>query len=743
MPSSAARPESRSSNDEPDELNDELFEPVLRLGDDYSFFRHPGETFRRWKLARRISVIALLVILVYLRVMWAGGFVWHDQSLLNQMWSWSGLARLWTHGQGFYRPLSLTLLWVEHHFAGTDPTLYHCVSVALHACNCVLLWMVLRRLDVKGAWLAAALFAVHPVEVQSVAWISQQPHLVCATFFLWTIWMYLRLLRICPPVPEQITLYEHREIDDLIPPASFWRLYPLCLLSAAAAVLCDPTGVCLPIVLVLLIWWKRGSVSKLEWCRLTPFFLIAAVGAALILSRSSLASQDAGIAPSLTILQRFVVAGRAAWFYAINILRLYPRSFIYPRWGMAAWNAIFALGLLLAGIVVLTGRKRWGILPIILMFLFLTLLTPAVVEVMWESHPTVYIADYQEYLASTVLFGLAAALLIAAAGLFSSPTATRAARLAFAVVSLGLCAGLAVAQGWDYTDAETAWRMALARDSRNVVARTQYALSLVKKHLSEASRILSEADPADADDLAMLDARARVFAAQDRYDEALNGYLIAQRLAPDNEQIQVALAGAYEAAGVHDASEGNSQEAAESYQSAYDAYVAALNHDGLDESIYNGLGQVLLKEGRLDAAISQLDAALKLNPIYVPAKVNRAKAYFAKGMQGDSDDIHRAFAELKDAFAIEPNSVEACSAAASMHFQLRDFVQAEQYSQRAIEREPESADAWADLGSAQYAQKRFKDAMRSFDEALRLKPDCEPARRGKDLAAAKLARTGP
>ena len=139
-------------------------------------------------------LLLALVFIAYTQVFWAG-FIWDDESHLTQnpcVVGPLGLKEIWTTTQAVYYPLVLTTFWALHKFVGLNPLPYHALNVLLHAVSAILLWRVLRLLELRGAWLGAALWALHPVTVQSVAWVTELKNTQSCVFYLLSILFFLK-----------------------------------------------------------------------------------------------------------------------------------------------------------------------------------------------------------------------------------------------------------------------------------------------------------------------------------------------------------------------------------------------------------------------------------------------------------------------------------------------------------------------------------------------------------------------
>ena len=139
-------------------------------------------------------LLIAFVFIAYAQVFRAD-FIWDDESHLTQnpcVVGPLGLKEIWTTTQAVYYPLVLTTFWALHKFVGLNPLPYHALNVLLHAVSAILLWRVLRLLQVRGAWFGAALWALHPVMVQSVAWVTELKNTQSCVFYLLSILFFLK-----------------------------------------------------------------------------------------------------------------------------------------------------------------------------------------------------------------------------------------------------------------------------------------------------------------------------------------------------------------------------------------------------------------------------------------------------------------------------------------------------------------------------------------------------------------------
>jgi hypothetical protein len=245
-----------------------------------------------------------------------------------------------------------------------QPFGYHLVNVLLHASNAVLLWLVLRPLELRGAWWAAAVFALHPVSVESVAWITERKNILSGLFYFLTGLAYFRFRPLMNREPA-------RGYD--------WRYYPLVFALFLCALLSKTVTCSLPAVLLLLVWWKNGRVERRDVLALTPLFILGAALALITIGMEQRAGA-VGAEWSLSLVQRCLLAGRALWFYASKLL--WPRNltFLYPHWEIdagAPWQYVFPLAALSGLVALWSLRSRIGKGPLVAMLFFAGTLVPA------------------------------------------------------------------------------------------------------------------------------------------------------------------------------------------------------------------------------------------------------------------------------------------------------------------------------------------------------------------------------
>jgi tetratricopeptide (TPR) repeat protein len=446
---------------------------------------------------RRLAEHRLLLVMVllcatlgaYLPAI-GGGFVWDDDDHVwrnSTLRTPSGLIQIWTDigATPQYYPLVFTTFWVEYQLWGPEPLPYHLLNVLLHAANALLLWIALRRLALPGAWLAAALFALHPVHVESVAWITERKNVLSSLFYLLGLLAYLRF--------EPVT-------DEESPEARRWGFYALALASFCLALLSKSVTCSLPAAILLLIWWKRGRLTRRSVSPTLPFFALGLAMAVVTVWTETYTIGTNKLELGLSFIDRLLIAGRAVWFYLGKLIWPAELIFMYPRWvidATAAWQWVFPLTAVCVVLALWLARARIGRGPVVAALFFGGTLVPALGFI--DVYPMLYsfVADHFQYLAS---IGPISAL--AAGGTLTWHRMTESAersqlRLegpwmralgpAIAAILLALLTAQTWRQTQMYEDIVTLWHVTIDRNPGAIMARTNLAYEVRQQGRLEAA----------------------------------------------------------------------------------------------------------------------------------------------------------------------------------------------------------------------------------------------------------------
>ena len=306
---------------------------------------------KSWEIAKAAAII-LAVALPYLPAL-RGGFVWDDEPLITAnplLRTRSGLAEIWSGSRiADYFPVTNTVFWIEHHLFGVNATGYHALNILLQAANALLLWRVLRRLQIPGAFLAGLIFAIHPIHAESVVWISELKNTLSMFFFLISALFFFEI-------------EDQRVVSSGV-------AYGASLIAFLLALLSKTQVVFLPVALLLCAWWRNSPVDskrqgkskgfQREIVRTVPFFLIAIVfGLITIWFQNRAIGEEEIILGPFT--RRLTNAGLAIWWYAKQVFAPVRLMAVYPAWRFDAPALVDWLPLMaLIGALLLFWRRNY------------------------------------------------------------------------------------------------------------------------------------------------------------------------------------------------------------------------------------------------------------------------------------------------------------------------------------------------------------------------------------------------
>lgn len=667
--------------------------------------------------------LATAVFLAYGTV-WSAGFIWDDDAhvTLNRcIIGPLGLKDVWTSAEANYFPLVLTHLWVLHKIWGLVPLPYHLMTVLLHVLCGITLWAVLKKMRIPGAAIGAALWTLHPVQVDSVAWISEIKNTQSGLFFLLAIWFFVRW-------------NERREQVGLRA-----RDYVFALLCALGAILSKPSTVMLPVALGLCAWWENKTWRLRDLWPLVPFLTISAIASGWTIWEQKFHSKALGSEWSQTLPERLIIAGQASWFYLGKLLWPQPLAFVYPRWSLNAGNPASYLPAVLAvaALLVLWWRREGKLRPLFFASLFyLALLFPVLgfFDVYYFRYS--FVADHFQYLASMgplVLLGAAFARIIDRNRL-GIPRVT-------GLVSCGAIICLLSVLTWrhaqTYRDNSILWRTTIERNPACWLAHNNLGGILVKTdrmaeaitHFNEALRYKPDYAPALYNLGFALQKTGQPTEAVARYEAAL--------------RIDPAVPDGHASLGIALRDTGRSAEAADHFRQslatepdnvanlvnyaltltdvskfseAIALYERALALDASFAGAYYNLAVALRQSGRLPEAIARYEQLLKLKPDYPDAQNNFANAL------ADSGRLAEAVFHYEQALKQNPNDVLASNNWASALRRMGDLPAALARFEQTIRLAPTFAEAHYNLALTLRDAGRTQEARAHYDQAKQLKP---------------------
>ncbi|HTT58235.1 MAG TPA: tetratricopeptide repeat protein [Opitutaceae bacterium] len=648
--------------------------------------------------ARTAWMLILLLggtLLAYLPAL-RGGFLWDDDAHVTRpdLQPLSGLGRIWFEvgATQQYYPLLHSAFWLEHRLWGDAPLGYHLLNILLHATAAGLLGVILRRLALPGAWLAAFLFALHPVAVESVAWISEQKNTLSAVLALAATLVYLRFDRDRRPAAYGVAL----------------GLFVLALLTKSVTAT-------LPAVLLVVFWWQRG---RLAWRRdvfpLTPWFAIGATVGLFTawVEKYLIGAQGADF--TLSFADRCLLAGRVVWFYLGRLLWPADLMFIYPRWQVDASRAgqyLYPVALLvLAAALAWLARRRRG--PLAGFLIFAGTLFPAMGFINVYPFVFSYVADHFQYLSAIgIIVPAAAGLTLATAALRSSgaPGAARAAPWAAVLLVAGLGV-LTWRQCGIYRDARTLYTDTLRRNPDCALAHNGIGEILLRdpSRLAEAIahfRTSIRLSPHDA--LAHNNLGTALARNPRELPEAIAEYETALRLLPD-------FAGAHNNLGV--ALERLPGRMAEAVAHLEEAVQIEPDSPEMQDNLGVALTRVA---GHGAEAVTHLEAAVRLAPDAADYRNNLGVA-----LVNTPGRAAEAVAPFEAAVRLNPRSAEFRANLASLLVNMPGrWADGVAQFEAAVQLKPDLAKTHDDLGNAlALAPERLPEAIRQLEEAARLEP---------------------
>src|SRR6267378_5288808 len=675
-------------------------------------------------------LLIALVFISYARVFDAD-FIWDDESHLTRnpcIVGPLGLKEIWTSARAVYYPLVLTTFWTVHKFAGLSPWPYHLLNVFLHAGSAVLLWQVLRQLNVRGAWLGAALWALHPVMVQSVAWVTELKNTQSGFFYLLSIFCFLKWAAdksisvpsplssqgrrqgegfdiksetpIASPLSSFLSPSRNREAERAAVNTELksrgcmrWWNFGLSLFFFVLAILSKPSVVLLPVVLALCLWWRTGRIYWRDIAALVPFLLISALASVWTILEQKFHAGAIGVEWAQTWPERLIIAGRAIWFYLAKLAWPYPLIFIYPRWKINSSQLMAYLPLVaaLAGLLALwLIRAKWSRAVFFAAAYNVVSLFPVLGFFSVYFFRYSFVSDHFQYLASMGPLALAGAGIVTIVGRFGETPS----QLASDTDALQFSDSIAVVKSKSFLLVATSgvlllslvfltWRQTVVY--HNLV--TLYTGTLTKNPgcwMAHYNVGIALNDQGDA-------------------DRAIVHYRQAVELRPSYAEAHYNL-------GRLLVQKGQVDEAVAHYEKALEINPA-------DAAAHNNLGATLFANGRVDEAIAHYQKALAIQPDYADASCNLASALLSKGA------LDGSIAYYFVCLAISPDQAEAQYNLASALFRTGRMDEAIAHYQKVIELRPENADAHANLGSVFLSKGRLRDAIAQYRDALRIAPD--------------------
>lgn len=410
-----------------------------------------------WKPSAGLILVIAATLVAYIPAMRAG-FVWDDDVYVTDnplLVDSDGLFRIWfsQDSPSQYFPMVFTSFRLEYKIWGLNPTGYHITNVILHIINVILLWLLLRRLSIPAAWLAAAVFALHPVNVESVAWITERKNVLMALFFFSSLLVWLRFVNLSNKSKNA------------------WLSYLLSLLLYAFALLSKTTACTMPAALLLILWLKHTRIDTKRWLQITPYVVLGMAMGVLTVWWEQHHQGTGRLELGMNAPARLLIACRAVLFYLSKLIWPADLTFSYPKWEIEPTDPlqyIWVLACVVVAVCIWHWRKMLGRGTVAAVLFYVATLFPMLGVFTLYTFRYTYVADHYQYLA-----GIGPITLAAAVGCFLTKHRDKWTK-AFATV---LAASILVILGfltWNqcrsYKNGQTLWQDTLRKNNRSFMA---------------------------------------------------------------------------------------------------------------------------------------------------------------------------------------------------------------------------------------------------------------------------------
>ena len=601
-----------------------------------------------------------------------GEFIWDDVDIYvvqNPLLRASdGLFRFWftTEARDYY-PLAYSLYWIEWRLFGDSPAGYHVVNVLLHGFACVVLWRLLVRASIPAAWMAAAIFALHPVNVEAVAWIAQAKSILAGLFGFAAVYCHVR--------------YNESAQD---------RWYWASALCFGLSLSAKPTLIFLPLALAAFSWWKGDTLASTVKHSAPYFVLCLLFGLVGVwFQEENIVGQD--VVRQQSLWDRAVTAGWAVWFYVYKAAAPFQLAFVYPRWEIDRASVLaYAPGaavLLTVATAWAFRLTRWGKPALAGIVLYLLTLAPAlgIVDIYFWRYA--FVGDHYHYQSLPILI----VGVVYLATQLSEPYARwrRAEQVGYALAAILLAAlfALTLQQASIYRDPETVWSDTIAKNPRDFLGRNNLGLIEYQRgRIGKARALFAEAAVANPEfdeahnNLGLCDHFER------KYDEAEKHYRRALEISPHKTLIHQNLASVLRA-------QAKNLDARKHLQRAVEI-------DDTNAAAHNMLGEIWEEEGALVEAAKAYAAAAAADPRQFAARFNLGRLLAAANRPRD------ALRYLGEAAALAPENPAAQHNLGVVHAMLGNWGQAERHMQAALRLDPSLRAARDDLRRVQERGRR-------------------------------------
>lgn len=641
-----------------------------------------------------ILVLFLLIFIAYIPCL-KGDFLWDDNMFLTDnhlIKSQNGLRDFWFSAKApDYFPLTSSMLWFEWRLWGENPDGYRIINILLHAVSAILIWLILKELRIPGAWFCALFFGLHPVHVESVAWITQRKNALAMVFYLLTILFFIRSQK----TPDK-------------------RFYILSLFFFLLSLFSKTAVVMTPFILLGCIFWLRRKILSRDIVKLIPFFILSIILGLVTAWFQHNRSIGADIIRTDGFASRFSIAGSAVWFYIFKTVFPFNLSFIYPRWEIPSVSPLsFLPGIIILVLMILfiVKRKSWGAPFLFALGYFLITLFPVLGFVNIYYMRFSLVADHWQYFSN---IGIIALIVGGIAWLVNkNGHLFRSISVIAGILLVCLLFILTFKRNYIFKDPETLWKDNIKRHPSAWLSYKGLADTFrIRGKSGEAIEQARKAVQIKPDYAAAYNLLGTLYSESGDIDKAGENYLLAIKYNPGDFMAHNNLGSVYYTLG--------------RWAEAEEYYTKALELNPEMANTYYNLAQVMLNQSRMEEAEKYLSDVIRLDS-------GHEKALFDLAMiRKMRKDLSSARELLEQALEKNPEFSRGRFELSEIFKELGEPGKSVALLRRILEKEPENPLVMSRL--AWFLATQEKESIRNGKEAVLLaEKACEITRNSEPL----------
>ncbi len=626
-----------------------------------------------------------------------GGFIWDDYHFFVNdplMTATDGLWRIWFNpgADGWnYWPITRTAFWIQRQLWDLQPAGYHIVNILFHLFNATILWRALTHFRVKGAWLIGLLFAIHPVHVASVAWVTELKNTLSGFFYLLSIWSF-------------ICFDQQRN----------WRWYVISLGLFVCALLSKSTTIMLPVLLIAYRLWFQRDWEKKDILCLLPFFLLSLGSAYISIWFESQYIGTRTVGFSLNWIERIQVAGHVPFFYLDKLLFPYSLIAVYPKWqiSMTQLSLYLPLLTLVVGVVIILWKyQRWGRPVFLSVGAFIVTLFPVLGLLNIAGFTITYVWIHHAYLPSIPIFILLGQWGQQLYHYSSSSTLARPVLVGMSLLFFSVLSILTWNQAHIYQNEETLWKDSVRKTQSSWMAFQNMGIFYRRNNEAEkALEYLNKALQIESHRGSTYYHRGGVYVQLEKYEQALDDYNKAISLASDDADY-------YNDRGIL-------YHKLQQYEEAIEDYNRSIALKADNPTYYNNRANIYFKLKQYEKAVSDYDYAIFLKKDYAEAYKNRATLYL------DLKNYEKVLQDLNYVIELDPKNADAYNTRGVAYLHLKKYEHAIQNLNEALRLDNSLGMARRNLAIVYQKQglylaelKQYEKALDRLTQAIRLQSD--------------------